>query len=583
MRSSKAWQAMARRFKIILYGSIIATAAIALAFRFSPPQLVSFLTEPKPLEATQRQFLFEVEHQVLVFNKHAFRPLAIAIEERRAQTINEALAPDLQGGILSTTVDESLTETWGEIQRRTKPEPCSGLALSEWFLAARAQFRQASVRFTIADLSPLDRQGNQSDWRGTGQLRVWGESVKGEVLEWLVAFEFQSKPPSKERLSRKGWLTLFKATQSQWSRSKSPLMREVTRDRGIDNALYYDNWSSDMVLGNATGGVYIADYDRDGRLDMLVTDYNRNVLYQGQAGGRFKDVTEQVGLGKTITGGMGATFVDFDGDGWLDLRIDVRVYRNLEGKRFVDMYDKTNLQISLGASGVSIADFDRDGQVDLYVTNYGNPESSDDAHRAWHDDLSGQPVSNYLWRNLGNWQFENVTASSQVGGGGLSSFASVWLDTNKDNWPDLYVINELGRGVLFVNQQNGVFASRNLTEGPGDHGSMGVTRGDVDGDGNDDLYVCSMYSKAGRRVIANLEPDTYDGLLLKKMQHSFAAGSRLYLNHGSHRFQRSGANGGIDAVGWSYGATLADLNNDGWLDLYACAGFVSRDREKPDG
>jgi len=432
-------------------------------------------------------------------------------------------------------------------------------------------------------LLPLDRLENQSDWRGTGQLRVWGESIAGEILEWLVVFKFQSKPPSKERLSEQGWLTSFKATQSQWSRSKAPLMRDVTLERGIDNELFHDNWSSDMALGNASGGVYIADYDRDGRLDMLITDYNRNVLYQGQEGGRFKDVTEQVGLKKTITGGVGATFADFDGDGWLDLRIDVRIYRNLEGKRFVDMYDKTNLRISIGASGVSIADFDRDGKVDLYVTNYGNPESRNDAHRSWHDDLSAEPVSNYLWRNLGNWQFENVTESSGVGGGGLSSFASVWLDTNNDNWPDLYVINELGRGVLFVNQQNGVFTSRTLTAGPGDHGSMGVTRGDVDGDGNLDLYVCSMYSKAGRRVIANLEPDTYDGLLLEKMQHSFATGSRLYLNHGSHRFKRTGANLGIDAVGWSYGATLADLNNDGWLDLYACAGFISRDRKKPDG
>ncbi len=136
---------MPRRIKIILYGLIIATGAIALAIRFSPPQLVDFLTKPKPLEANQRQFLFEVEHQVLVFNKHAFRPLAIAIEERHAQAINDALAPNVQGGILSNTVDESLTETWGEIQRRTMPEPCSGSALSDWLIAARSQFRQAML------------------------------------------------------------------------------------------------------------------------------------------------------------------------------------------------------------------------------------------------------------------------------------------------------------------------------------------------------------------------------------------------------------------------------------------------------
>ena len=63
----------------------------------------------------------------------------------------------------------------------------------------------------------------------------------------------------------------------------------------------------------------------------------------------------------------------------------------------------------------------------------------------------------------------------------------------------------------------------------------------------------------------------------------FVAGSQLHLNKGGLKFEQAGAKKQVAAVGWAYGAALADLNNDGFLDIYATAGYISRDRTKPDG
>src|SRR5207244_3541323 len=103
---------------------------------------------------------------------------------------------------------------------------------------------------------------------------------------------------------------------------------------------------------------------------------------------------------------------------------------------------------------------------------------------SWLDGKCGGKGGNLLFRNKGNWQFEETAAASGADGGDRSTFSAVWLDANNDNWPDLFVINEFGNGVLLVNQQNGSFREQALVDGPGDFGSMGVTCGDVDNDGN---------------------------------------------------------------------------------------------------
>ena len=93
--------------------------------------------------------------------------------------------------------------------------------------------------------------------------------------------------------------------------------------------------------------------------------------------------------------------------------------------------------------------------------------------KSWLDSRTADPLGNRLYRNKGGWQFEDVTAAAGVSGGQRSTFAAVWLDANNDGWPDLYVINEFGNGVLLINRGDGTFRGRQLTDGPADFGTIG--------------------------------------------------------------------------------------------------------------
>jgi hypothetical protein len=243
---------------------------------------------------------------------------------------------------------------------------------------------------------------------------------------------------------------------------------------------------------------------------------------------------------------------------------------------------------------MAVADFDRDGRMDLYVVRMSKPNAG-----SWISGKSGEVKDNQLWRNLGNWQFEDVTAASGAGGGRRSTFSAVWLDADSDGWPDLYVINEFGNGALYLNNRDRTFREHLLADGPADFGSMGVTCGDVDNDGHIDLYVANMYSKAGARILGNLRPGLYSAEVEARMRR-FVAGSQLWRNKGVSKdigassltpdpwpltpeFEPLGQACGVAAVGWAYGPALADLDNDGWLDLYATCGFISHSRDEPDG
>jgi hypothetical protein len=136
--------------------------------------------------------------------------------------------------------------------------------------------------------------------------------------------------------------------------------------------------------------------------------------------------------------------------------------------------------------------------------------------------------------------------------------------------------------VLLLNNQNGTFREQQLAPGPNDFGTMGVTCGDIDNDGNIDIYCANMYSKAGHRVIGNLKSDAYRSEIMATMRQ-FVAGSQLWRNKGNLHFEKLGQQCQVAAVGWAYGAALVDLNNDGWLDLCASAGFMSSSRDEPDG
>jgi hypothetical protein len=549
-------------------------------------------TEPSTLTlaASEREYLWEVEHHGNLLSRHGFHALADALARGDSAALTDLLAADFTGQAPNQPRQVRLDADFAQVLRQedTGAEPLL-LDRSQFaarMLAYRRLFaKPPHVKLALMALAPTVRGDFDSLWQGACQLRMWGQTDAGKPSEVVLYLKYRVPRPSEETFQHNGWLRSCTILQSQEGRADRFLMREATAERGIDPRRFYDNWNCrpEQSFQAITGGVYLCDYDRDGILDLLITDILGLALYKGQPGGKFEDVTAKVGLPRVVAFQSGrdvmAAFADLDGDGWEDLILGGRFFRNEMGKRFADVSWRSNLRVPADADGIALADYDRDGRIDLYVIRTGKEGRAADS---WIEGRNGGSSGNYLWRNLGNWRFQDVTAESNASGDRRATFSAVWLDADNDGWPDLYVPNEFGNGVLLHNEGNGRFREHQLVEGAGDFGTMGIVSGDIDNDGRIDLYLANMYSKAGNRVIGNLRPDTYEPDIMARLR-SFVTGSQLYLNRGGLSFQPVGPKYQVSAIGWAYGAALVDLDNDGWLDLYATCGYVSKSRSEPDG
>jgi hypothetical protein len=560
-------------------------------------------SSPRSLPDADRERIWAIEHQGLVLKKHGFGALKKALREADRTALLGLLAADFRGEELGDPREIALDADSVQARRQEEVDghprrPLTGEEFVGRLLEYRRRFAAPpDADLALMTLSPEKAGDEGGPWKGEVQVRLWGEAAHKVRLsdeqglgaaagqfpraEVILTLQFRVDPPSEEGLLHGGWLHGCVIRQTVTEEAPRFLFQDVTARRGLDARLFYDNWTrGQKPLKTVTGGVYLTDFDRDGRLDMLVVDVDRVVLYKGLPDGRFADVTAAAGL-PMMTNGLAAAFLDLDGDGWEDLILGDRVYRNVAdgtgGRRFDDVTTLSSLHIPLDATGLIPCDYDRDGHMDLYVTRAGKPKSS-----SWVDG-TGAGAGNQLWHNTGQGlRFVDVTEESGTSGGHRSAFSAVWLDADNDGWPDLYVINEFGNGVLLLNNRDGTFREKQLADGPADFGSMGVTCGDVDNDGNIDIYVNSMYSKAGSRIMANVPDGAYPPRLMAQMRR-FVTGSQLWMSKGGGRFEPKAKDYKVAAVGWAYGAALVDLDNDGWLDLYATAGFVSEDRTTPDG
>lgn len=552
------------------------------------------------LEKKDQEYLWDLEHHSNLLVQYGLRDVGLAVVGQHVKDLAEQFSPDFAGETFSDArkiaIDDALISSVRRNADHSETRRIEKTELVE-FLVSLAQplGDSARFRFDIKRIFPRDRQRLGELWTALVMLRVWNDRVVAAPQEVTLLFRLVFERPSKERFSSGGWIHGLKLLQVAQSRSQSPLFREVAADLGIDSSRFYDNWNETLKKENP-GGIYACDFNRDNCVDLLITD-GRNppaepdvlCLYQGLAEGGFRDVTQQMGLDAARyreVRGIHAVFVDLDNDGWEDLvfsRGDI--WKNQAGKRFVHWRVASSYyQVTGGGAveareefgGITVADYDRDGLVDLYVHRSGGTPKS------WIEDVFDSPIRNLLLRNLGDWKFENVTQRAGTDGGGRVVFSSAWFDSNNDSWPDLYVINEFGDGILYVNRQDGTFEEVDVDPKTDDFGSMGIATGDIDNNGHIDLYLGGMYSKAGSRVIGNLPEGIYPDEVVDKLDR-LISGSEFYQNDGELNFRAEATRLQIHDVGWAWGPTLADFNNDGWLDLFATAGYMSRDRTKPDG
>ncbi len=531
------------------------------------------------LAESERVYLAEIEHRALTVGRKGFPALVEAIKSGKPERVTRFFATNFTGQILPIDKAAGIETEVLKIRRITnatnapaKPLDVSGAEFARYLIGLWKRFRPDAT----------------GAFKGVFLFRIAGVRTDGqreELITNLMA-EYASVPDVDEIAEAPGWIRSLRFSVYQEATAKSELLAEVAQQSGIDTNLFRDNWrmtntDERMVL---TGGVFVGDIDDDGRDDILVTDLNGLFLFHALEGGRFEEATVKFGLPRDLRPVANALFADLDNDGFVDLLLDYRVFKNIGGKRFENITDqiadKTRFLFGVSGIGLSVGDYDKDGRLDIYASRSHGPRGNRYGKNSWIDGPGGP--GNQLWHNLGDWRFEEVAQKAHAQAGRRSVFTSAWLDANNDSWPDIYSINEFGGGILMLNQKNGTFQEVPLIDDLGDFGSMGLAVADYDNDGNIDVYSCNMSSKSGRRVFENLSAGTYPPADWAKVKR-FVTGSEMYRNLGGMKFQRAGQALRVHGVGWAYGAAFLDLDNDGWLDLYGCAGFMSVNKEEPDG
>ena len=318
--------------------------------------------------------------------------------------------------------------------------------------------------------------------------------------------------------------------------------------------------------------VSVVDFDRDGLADLYVTDSkegSRNRLFRNRGDGTFEEVAERLGLADLNhpeTGvSMGAVWGDYDNDGFDDLFLyrwgRPELFHNDRGLHFTRVTDTAGLPTWANVNTAVWLDFDRDGRLDLFVGGYYS-ESIDlwkltDTHMMPESfEYANNGGRKYLFRNLGGGRFEDVSAKA-----GLTSrrwaLAAVAADLRGTGYPDIFIANDYGVSELFANDQ-GTFreVGREAGVGYSPKSGMNASVGDILNQGRFAIYVSNI---------------SEEGILLQ--------GNNLWVPSGAvegvTKYENLARSMGVDLGGWSFGAQFADLNNDGFLDLYLVNGYVS--------
>jgi hypothetical protein len=324
---------------------------------------------------------------------------------------------------------------------------------------------------------------------------------------------------------------------------------------------------------NMSGGSVFDDFDGDGWPDLMTTttDWDHGAsLFLNNGDGTFRDVSQESGLDAQPMA-LNLAQADYDNDGRLDVIIlrggwedpyPLTLLHNEGGGRFRDVTAESGLAVPIASKSAAWGDYDNDGHVDLYVAGEYYPVTQPRASEADPPTRAADPRNrSRLYHNNGDGTFTDVAARAGVLNERWAQGA-VWGDYDDDGRIDLYVSNCLAPGRLYHNNGDGTF-----TDLAPDLGVTGPINGfacwfwDYDNDGRLDLYVNAS--------VASFQDCVRDALGLP------APGGlrpRLYRNLGREGFRDVTAEAGLDHVWMPMGANYGDIDNDGYLDIYLGTG-----------
>jgi len=358
----------------------------------------------------------------------------------------------------------------------------------------------------------------------------------------------------------------------------------------------------------AGGGVAIGDYDRDGRPDVFVTGHlTDSKLFRQTAAFQFENVTGKAGLETRDRWSSGASFVDLNDDGWLDLYLcnymsPNQLYINQGDGTFTEQAAKYHLDLNRPSVTAVFADYDRDGDLDLYLltwrkVRFSSPVEdcetvgSGDRLRVKRSDRNmcqvihpagREPVvrqagyQDHLLRNDGDL-FIDVTERAGLVNYDIGNDAS-WIDYNRDGWPDLYVANDhWDPDRLYRNDGDGTFTE--VTERAVPHipfSSMGIASGDLTGNGFSDLVATDMAGvthQLRKKTMTDDKGDFWNWFVSSRKPLQYFRNS-VYLNSTPYGFREAAFLTGMARTSWTWSVKIRDLNNSGRSDVYFTTGMT---------
>ena len=360
------------------------------------------------------------------------------------------------------------------------------------------------------------------------------------------------------------------------------------------------------------GGVAIGDVNNDGLPDVFFTaNMGANKLYLNQGKGdkswlRFEDITDRAGVADSTRWSAGVVMVDINADGWLDIYVcnagfqkgvgqENTLYINNHDLTFTERAAEYGLADSGYTTHAAFFDYDLDGDLDVYVLNnsfipvssLNNSNERDRRAADWDVPEAFKGGGDKLYRNDSRPaaegqpfapKFTDVTEQAGV----YSSLIGFGLgitvgDVDGDNYPDLYVSNDFfEKDYLYINQRDGTFREDLENRiGHSSMASMGADLGDINNDGEPEIFVTDMLPRDEYRLktTTTFENHYVHNMKAERGLYQQFTQNTLQLNNRDGTFSEVAAFAGVQASDWSWGALLFDADNDAKTDIYVCNGI----------
>lgn len=354
------------------------------------------------------------------------------------------------------------------------------------------------------------------------------------------------------------------------------------------NSLTYQNFHNGA-------GVALGDINNDGLPDLyFVSNLEPNRLYLNKGNMKFEDISAKANVTGDPGWATGATMVDINNDGFLDIYVCKSGNLDPDGRRNKLYINNRDLTFTEKAKEYGLDDYgystqayfldaDKDGDLDMYLLNHAIAQYTPATNEAAafnfpRDDKAGDK----FFRNE-NGKFVNISEEAGIKGSPISFGLSASVgDVNNDGYPDIYVCNDfLERDYLYINNGKGGFTdelkerTRHIS-----NFAMGSDIADINGDGKLDIMIADMAAEDNYRSKTNMSgmnPERFWKYVENGFHYQYMVNS-LQLNTGNGAFSEIAQLAGVDKTDWSWAPLLADFNHDGHRDLFVTNGLRKEER-----